>query len=359
MDLGSCVHGIGRRTHDVNGTRTVGERTAVGSATEDDHRWVDDAVLVGAPRHMELVDEEGVDHHLDLAVGNDPTDQRVLVGVTDAFVLSGGASLGAAQVGMLLALADAGIEPDLIIGTSVGAVNGGWLASRPDRDGIDGLAELWQGLRREDIFPTRPLLGLLGFLGKRRNFVPNGPFRRLVSSNLEFEQLEDAPIPLHVVTTDVLSGADVLHSTGSAVDAIVASAAIPAVFPPVTIDGRDQIDGGVVNNTPISHACALGADTVWVLSTGYACALDESPMGALAMALHALSLTVNQRLAVDVARFESVVDLRVVPPLCPIRTSPADFSQSAELIERAHEATADWLTSDPLLVGQAELLQPH
>ena len=157
----------------------------------------------------------------------------------------------------------------------------------------------------------------------------------------------------------MLSGQDVLLSSGDAVDAIAASAAIPAVFPPVSIDGRDLIDGGVVNNTPLSHAVALGAEVIWVLPTGYSCALPESPKGALAMALHGLTLTVNQRLALDVARFESAVDLRVIPPLCPVRVSPADFSQSAQLIERSHDAARAWLSSRHPATGQAALLEPH
>lgn len=157
----------------------------------------------------------------------------------------------------------------------------------------------------------------------------------------------------------MLSGQDVLLSAGDAVDAIAASAAIPAVFPPVTIDGRDLIDGGVVNNTPLWHAVALGADVIWVLPTGYSCALPESPKSALAMALHGLTLTVNQRLAIDVARFESRVDLRVIPPLCPVHVSPADFSQSAQLIDRSHEAACRWLSSRRPVTGQAALLEPH
>jgi NTE family protein len=282
-----------------------------------------------------------------------------VVVMTTAFVLSGGASLGSIQVGMLLGLAEAEIAPDLIVGTSVGAVNGGWIASRPDRAGVAALGDLWRSLSRDDVFPTRPVTGLLGFLGRRPNLVPDSGLRRLLEDNLEFSGLEDAPIPLHVVATDVLSGQDVLLSTGDAVDAIAASAAIPAVFPPVTIDGRDLVDGGVVNNTPLSHAVALGADVIWVLPTGYSCALPETPKGALAMALHGLTLTVNQRLAVDVTRFEAGVDLRVIPPLCPVRVSPADFSQSAELIERSYESTRAWLSTRHPVTGQATLLEPH
>ncbi|MUM19342.1 patatin-like phospholipase family protein [Mycobacterium sp. CBMA271] len=276
--------------------------------------------------------------------------------MTTAFVLSGGASLGSIQVGMLLAMAEAGVTPDLIVGTSVGALNGGWIASRPDVDGINGLADLWRSLSRNDVFPPSLATGFLGFIGRRRSLVSDAGLRRLLKNHVEFQRLEDAPIPLHVVATEVLTGEDVRLSSGDPVDAIAASAAVPAVLPPVRINGHDYMDGGVVNNTPLSHAVALGATEIWVLPTGYACALPEAPRGAVAMALHAMTLAINQRMAADVARFESTVDLRVVPPLCPVRTSPADFSHSAELIGRAHEQTRRWLTLPHFKINQADLL---
>ncbi|MCV7078351.1 patatin-like phospholipase family protein [Mycobacterium szulgai] len=276
-----------------------------------------------------------------------------------AFVLSGGASLGSIHVGMLRALADEGITPDLIVGTSVGAVNGGWIASRADAAGIRGLAELWISLSRKDIFPTHPVAGALGMLGRRTHVVPNSGLRRVLADNLQFARLQDAPIPLHVVATDVISGTDVLLSSGNAVDAIAASAAIPGVFPPVNIDGRDLMDGGVVNNTPVSHAVALGADRVWVLPTGYSCDLPATPKTAMSMVLHAMTIAVNHRLAVDVARFEQSADLRVIPPLCPVATSGLDFSHAATLIERSHAETRSWLAANPPTIGQAALLEPH
>ncbi|CPZ14566.1 Hypothetical patatin-like protein [Mycobacteroides abscessus] len=164
--------------------------------------------------------------------------------MTTAFVLSGGASLGSIQVGMLLALAEAGIAPDLIVGTSVGALNGGWISSRPDIDGINGLADLWRSLSRKDVFPTNLSVGFLGFIGQRQSLVSDSGLRRLLKEHLLFRRLEDAPIPLHVVATDVLTGKDVLLSGGDPIDAIAASAAVPAVLPPVRIDGRDLMDGG-------------------------------------------------------------------------------------------------------------------
>lgn len=260
---------------------------------------------------------------------------------------------------MLSALAEAGIRPDLIVATSVGAVNAGWVASRPDSAGVDGLADLWRSLSRKHIFPARPVDGLLGFLGRRPNLLTSNGLRRILTDNLEFSRLEDAPIPLHVVATDVLTGTDVLLSSGNAVGAITASAAIPAVFPPVHIDGRYLIDGGVVNNTPLSHAVALGADVIWVLPTSYSCALSAPPKGALAIALQALNLLINRRLALDVARFEQSVDLRVIPQPCPINASRADFSQSAELIDLAWGTTRAWLAASRPPNGQAGLLGPH
>lgn len=272
--------------------------------------------------------------------------------MTHAFVLSGGASLGAIQVGMLAALQEHGIEPDLIVGSSVGALNGAWLAGHPGQP-ADELAATWRGLSRSDVFPAAPLFGLAGFAGIRRGFVANHRLRRLVEANLTFTRIEQSPIPLHIVVTDVVDATDVRLSSGDIVPAVLASAAIPGVFPPVEIDGRTYMDGGVVNNTPISHAVELGAETIWVLPTGWSCALTSAPKGALGMALHGLNVLVQQRLAVDIAHYaKGGLDLRVLPPPCPVTTSPADFGQAGRLIGLAHDAAAAWL-SGPATNGQA------
>ena len=123
--------------------------------------------------------------------------------------------------------------------------------------------------------PDRPIIGLLGCLGLRPSLVPDNGLRRLLTTTWGFPGWRMHRSPSHVVATDVRSGQDVLLSSGDAVDAIAASAAIPGVFPPVNINGRDLFDGGVVNNTPLSHAVALGADPIWVLPTGYSCALPS------------------------------------------------------------------------------------
>src|SRR5438067_7260426 len=150
-----------------------------------------------------------------------------------AFVLSGGASLGAVQVGMLRALYERGIVPDLIVGTSVGAINGAFIASRPQTvETADELAEIWRGIRRGQVFPLRPLSGLLGFLGSRDHLVPESGLRHLIAKHTTYERLEQTPIEFHVVAVDVLTGEELLLSRGPVVEAVLASAAIPAVLPP-------------------------------------------------------------------------------------------------------------------------------
>jgi NTE family protein len=279
--------------------------------------------------------------------------------LTTAFVLSGGASLGAVEVGMLRGLTEAGIRPDMLLGTSVGALNAAYVAGHPGVDGVDGLAALWRSIRRDDVFPLRPITGLLGFLGRRNHLVPAEPLRRLIMSNLTFERLEDSPVPLHVIATEIVSGDDVRLSSGPAATAILASAAIPGVFPPVVIDGVTYIDGGVTDNTPIGDAVQLGADVIYVLPTGHACSLRGAPRGALGVALQAVTVLIGRQLIVDIERYTNVVDLRVVPPLCPLDVLPTDFSRSDELIDRSTASTRDWLSRGEPNEGQRHLLMGH
>lgn len=277
--------------------------------------------------------------------------------MTTAFVLSGGGSLGAVQVGMLWALQERGIRPDLVVGSSVGALNGAWLAGHPDTS-TAVLAETWTRLRRGDVFPVG-VTSLLGIAGRGDHLVAPDALERLIRRNVDRPRLEDLPLPLHIVTTEVTTGMEVVLSRGDAVRALLASTAIPGVFPPVDVEGHLLMDGGVVDNTPVSHAVRLGADRVYVLPTGYACALAAPPRSALAMALHAVTLTIEQRLINDVERYESHAELHVIPPLCPLAVGPTDFSRSAMLVERARTFARGWLAEPHPARGQAHLLGWH
>jgi NTE family protein len=266
--------------------------------------------------------------------------------MTTAFVLSGGGSLGAVQVGMLQALEQVGVRPDLLIGTSAGAMNAAYVAGRGmNADALSDLAGIWARLRRQDVFPVDPVRHLLALRGTQASLCSNDSLRRLVAAHIPYRRLEEATIPVHLVATDVLSGEEVLLSEADAVDAVLASAAIPAVFPPVAVNGNLLWDGGIADNAAISQALSLGADRVFILPAGVACALDQPPRGALASALHALSVLIEQRLILEVAYFADRADLQVLPPLCPLAVASFDFRHGAELIDRARRAAGDWLAN--------------
>ena len=206
-----------------------------------------------------------------------------------AFVLSGGASLGAMQVGMLEALYEQGITPDFLVGTSVGALNAAFVASRPQSpQTATELGRVWRDLQRQDVFPLSMSALVGGVCGRRDHLVPDRELRRLIRRYIQFEDLADAPIPLHLVAFDLIEGRELLLSEGPAVEAIAASASIPGIFPPVAIGEQRLIDGGVVNNTPISHAVELGAERIYILPTQEphsrparvpTCALDAAIQG--------------------------------------------------------------------------------
>jgi NTE family protein len=261
-----------------------------------------------------------------------------------AFVLSGGASLGAIQVGMLRALYERGIEPDFVVGASAGALNGAFIAARPQTvETADELADIWIGMRRGKVFPLQPLTGLFGFAGLRRHMVPDRGLRSLIDRHMTADLLEELPLPLHLIATDVFTGEEVRLSQGSLCDAILASAAIPGVLPSVDWEGRELMDGGVANNTPISHAIELGARRVYVLPTVQSCDLESPPSGALGMVVHATNLLVHRRLQDDIERYQDAAELIVLPSPCPVRVQPMDFSQAERLIDQALFESRRWL----------------
>ena len=262
-----------------------------------------------------------------------------------AFVLSGGASLGAMQVGMLHALYEQGITPDLLVGTSAGALNAAFVASRPQRPATARqLARIWESLRRDDIFPVSLRAVFGGLWGRRDHLVSNRDLRDLVGRYTEFEDLSEASIPLHVVAFDLLEGREVLLSDGPALDAIAAAAAIPGVFPPVSIGKRSLIDGGVVNNTPISHAVELGAERIYVLAAQQpGRSLGTRPQGAFDAAVYGLGLLIDLRLESDIARYSSEVELIVLPAPNPFQVRPTDFEHASDLIGQARAACREAL----------------
>lgn len=258
-----------------------------------------------------------------------------------AFVFAGGGSLGAVQVGMLRELMRYGLGADFVVGSSVGALNAAYFAAAPNAAGVEKLACVWCSLRRHDVFPVT-LRSLLRFVGGQDHLIDPSNLRLLIKRHVPFLNLEDASIPLHVIATN-LGGAAVCLSSGPAIEGILASAAIPAAFPPVRIDNQYLIDGAIGSNTAILTAAKLGATRIIVLPTGFACDLHEPPKGAIARVLHAITLLIANQIVRDLKELAGKVDISIVPSLCPLDVSPYDFSSAAQLIERAADNTQKWI----------------
>lgn len=297
------------------------------------------------------------------APGRPAADRAPAEAPRTAFVLAGGAALGAMQAGMIHALYERGIVPDLLIGTSAGALNAAFLASRPTTVATaQELTAIWRGLRRADIFPFRPATLMGGLAGRRGHLVADRGLRQLAARHLRIERIEQASTPLHLVAFDLLSGNEVRLSDGPAIDAVLAAAAIPGVLPPVRWRGRLLADGGIANNTPISHAVALGAQRIYVLPTQNPGdrGLPRPPRGALAAAVHAITLLTNARLQDDAARYAPAAELIMLPALNPQHIPPTDFSHAGQLITSAQAAARAALTGQlPAPSGRLYAVREH
>ena len=263
------------------------------------------------------------------------------LGEKTAFVFAGGGSLGAIQVGMLRVLLSSGVLPDFVVGASAGAINASYFAGAPDAAGVVALEQVWSGLRRADIFPLT-MASAIGLVGHRGNIVNPSGLRRLIETHLPYARLEEAQIPLHIMATNQ-QGMAVRLSKGPAVEAILASAALPGVFPHVHIGGDALMDGAIAANTPVRLAADLGASRIIILPTGYACALREPPTRAIGRALHAVTLMINWQLMHELEGISGDIQVHLVPTLCPLAVSPFDFSASKELIERAAQSSKKWI----------------
>jgi NTE family protein len=276
-----------------------------------------------------------------------------------AFVFAGGGSFGAIQVGMMHSLAAHGISADMVVGSSVGALNGAFYAGDPTLQGVRQLETIWRGLTRNDVFPIT-WKTLLGFLWRRDFLIPHDGIRKLIDDHIPYRNLEDARLPVHIVATDIVSGDSVVLSEGSTAEAIVASTAIPGAFAPVRYKDMFLADGAISSNTPIRVAVAKGARRLVILPTGYACSTNTPPVGAVANALHALTLLIARQLVSELEGLGPDIEYFVVPPLCPLVGSPYDFTRTADHIDRAIQSTDAWLKQNGLAqTGIPDEVRPH
>jgi NTE family protein len=240
------------------------------------------------------------------------------------------------------------------VGVSAGAINGAFFAHAPDAGTVAKLTELWIRVT------TRQALGLswsslLGLVGLQDHVARPHGVRSLLERHLPYRSFEETAIPLHIVCADLVTGDEVVLSRGPVIEAVLASTAIPGVFPPVSIDGRELIDAVVAAGTPIAAARRLGAARLIVLPCGFACAAKTVSRRALGRAMHAITLLGARQLRQDYERYSESLAIHVVPPLCPLQQSSYDYSQGAALIARARESTRQWLQAGGL--GRREFPQ--
>src|SRR5256714_8565770 len=157
-----------------------------------------------------------------------------------AFVLSGGGSLGSIQVGMLQALFDSGIRPDMLIGTSVGAVNAAWVAGWPDSEGVAKLADIWKGLRRDDVFPLG-WAAAAGLLRRSHHLIPSAGLRSILDRFIPYERLEQAQFPVHGLASQLRNGRACVLSSGPAAPPPPSPRPHPPPLPPLHIHHRPPL----------------------------------------------------------------------------------------------------------------------
>jgi len=266
-----------------------------------------------------------------------------------AFVLGGGGVLGANEVGMLRALLEAGIVPDMILGTSIGAVNGAVLASDPSTASVERLTELWTSADEAGVF-SGGMLSRISTLAKTRTHAhPNEPLRDMLERALPVETIEELTVPFQCVAASIERAAEHWFTKGPIADAVLASSAVPGLLPPVEVDGENFFDGGLVNSIPVDRAVALGAAEIFVLQVGRIEQPLTKPSKPWEVALVAFEIARRHRFASQMNDLPEAVEVHVLPTGEDVRFNDLaqlryrNMSKTVERIERAYEVSTRYL----------------
>lgn len=259
-----------------------------------------------------------------------------------AFVLGGGAAFGAVQVGQLRALTEAGVRPDLVVGTSVGSINGAMVALDPD--GIEQLAGIWQEITTARVFPGGWLGRLRTLQASRAWLSDNRGLASLLEEYLPTRDFTRLRLPFAAVAADYVTAETVVLARGDLHQALLASAAIPGIFPPVTIGDRLLVDGGIVANVPVRQAVDLGARSVVVLDCGLWGMTTTPPSTLVEVMLRVSAITLGQQLAGDLPRVAETLPVVYLPGVFPLATSPLDFGNWAALSSGGYVAAKPFLS---------------
>jgi NTE family protein len=272
----------------------------------------------------------------------------------NAFVLGGGGVLGAAEVGMARALLESGVCPDLVCGTSVGAINGAAIAADPTPDGINRLLAIWDTLADDGVLDISLIRRVAEVMRRRTSLHGNDTLRRLLRDRLPAQRFEDLAVPFECVAASIEGAREHWFCTGDLIEPILASCALPGVFPPVRIGDQHFFDGGLVNSIPLERAVARGADTIWVLHVGR---LEEelaAPRFLWQVAFVAFEISRRHRFHSDLERVGADITVHVLPTGMPHRPAATwsnlryrDTGRIARRAELAYDATREYLEALP------------
>ncbi len=263
-----------------------------------------------------------------------------------AVVLSGGGNHGAVQVGMLRALVEHEIAPQIVLGSSIGALNGAAYAQDPTLSGVARLEELWRGLDEVGVLPSGWLPNAWGLARRGDSVRSSDRLRGLLEGMLRPTTFEELAVPFQCVATDIVNAQEVWFSSGPLVEPILASAALPGILPAVEIDGARYLDGAIVNDVPISRAVALGATTIYVLHCGTIDRPRPEPRRPLDVMVQAYWVARRHRFKRDLESLPQNVEAIVLPTGDTPSLRFNDFTRSAELIRSAYAASQRFLDGD-------------
>lgn len=258
-------------------------------------------------------------------------------------MLSGGANLGSVHVGMLQALIENGVRPDVIVGTSIGAVNAAYLAHDPSLETVDRLRQMWCEVRARNIFPLSPFHNSRA-LFREGAFFSSHYWRKFITDRLPYRDFEETAVPLRITATDYDEGRSVVFDSGPVVEAILASTALPGIFPPHRIDGRYYLDGAISDQLPLKVALEAGAHTIYVMAVSVPSppADRRSPLTILR---HSLTILLFPRIRLDALDLPGDhARLRIIQvPSVATQVSLWDMSRHGKLIDTAYETTKEFL----------------
>jgi NTE family protein len=270
--------------------------------------------------------------------------------MTTAFVLGGGGLLGAHEVGMLRALSEAGIRPDLVVGTSIGAINGAFVAADPS-GAAARLGRMWQGEELRLAFSEKLWSRAVRLVRSGTHLHSFEPLGRLLSESLPGSDFADLKLPFQCVAAGIETASARWFSSGPVVPAVLASCAVPGLLPPVEIDGAHYFDGGLVDSIPVGRAVALGASTVYVLQVGRIESPLEVPTRPWEVGLVAFEIARRHRFHEEMSSLPSDVHVHVLPtggdrlPAGSAQFRYRDKNRVGQSIERAHAASASYLAA--------------